>query len=459
MYEAFDIEHLKELIRLHNQPEIEQTIKTCLPADLADLLSDLSEKDQKYFFEILPSDVATKVFEFLDPSTQLEILKLLSASEVSNLLNAIAPDDRTAFLEKLPPKSLNEYLRLLSPPEQSVALKLLGYPENSVGRLMTPDFLAVRKEWSVKQVLDYIRAYGHDSETINLIYVVDEKGKLLDDIKIKEFLFVSPTYKVSDLMDNSFIALNVTDDQEVAVNSFKKNNRGALPVIDSHGILKGIVTIDDVLFVAEEEDTEDIQKIGGVEALEDPYMESPLLLLIRKRAFWLVILFVGELFTASAMAFFEEDIAKAVALALFVPLIISSGGNSGSQASSLIIRALALGEITLRDWWKVMGREIISGLLLGSVLAVIGFIRIGIWTLFTDIYGPHWFLLALTVSLSLIGVVTWGTIMGSMLPLLIKRLGGDPALSSAPFVATLVDVSGIIIYFSIALLILKGIML
>ncbi|WP_079978227.1 magnesium transporter [Parachlamydia acanthamoebae] len=311
MYEAFDIEHLKELIRLHNQPEIEQTIKTCLPADLADLLSDLSEKDQKYFFEILPSDVATKVFEFLDPSTQLEILKLLSASEVSNLLNAIAPDDRTAFLEKLPPKSLNEYLRLLSPPEQSVALKLLGYPENSVGRLMTPDFLAVRKEWSVKQVLDYIRAYGHDSETINLIYVVDEKGKLLDDIKIKEFLFVSPTYKVSDLMDNSFIALNVTDDQEVAVNSFKKNNRGALPVIDSHGILKGIVTIDDVLFVAEEEDTEDIQKIGGVEALEDPYMESPLLLLIRKRAFWLVILFVGELFTASAMAFFEEDIAKA----------------------------------------------------------------------------------------------------------------------------------------------------
>ncbi|MBS4168543.1 magnesium transporter [Parachlamydia sp. AcF125] len=459
MYDSFDKEHLKKLIHLHNRKEITQAVKTSLPADLAELFSELSEKDQKYLFELLPPDLSTKVFEFLDSSTQQEILKLLSISQVTHLLNAISPDDRTAFLEKLPPKSLNDYLILLTPSEQSVALKLLGYPENSVGRLMTPDFLAVRKEWSVKQVLDYIRAYGHDSETINLIYVVDEKGKLLDDIKIKEFLFVPPTYKVADLMDNSFAALCVTDDQEVAINTFKKNNRGALPVIDSQGILKGIVTIDDVLFVAEEEDTEDIQKIGGVEALEDPYMEAPLFRLIQKRAFWLVILFVGELFTASAMTFFEEDIAKAVALALFVPLIISSGGNSGSQASSLIIRAMALGEINLKDWWKVMGRELISGLLLGSILAIIGFVRIGIWTLFTDVYGPHWLLLGLTVSLSLIGVVTWGTIMGSMLPILIKRLGGDPALSSAPFVATLVDVSGIIIYFSLAVLILKGVLL
>lgn len=459
MHDSFNKNHVFDLIETRNSDELTSIFKTVLPADLAELFGQLPQKDLKYFFNLLDPSLATKTFEFLDPSNQQELVKLLSAQQVSELLNSLSPDDRTAFLEKLPPKTLNEYLNLLSSDERQVALKLLGYPENSVGRLMTPDFIAVREEWTVKQVLDYIRAYGHDSETINLIYVVDEKGKLIDDIKIKEFLFVAPQYKVSDLMDNVFIALYVTDDQEVAINLFKKNNRGALPVIDSQGILKGIVTIDDVLFVAEEEDTEDIQKIGGTEALDDPYMESPLFQLIKKRAVWLIILFLGELFTASAMAYFQDEIAKVVALALFVPLIISSGGNSGSQASTLIIRAMALGEIRLKDWWRVMYREVISGLVLGTILATIGFIRIGIWSMFSKIYGPHWLLLALTVSFSLIGVVTWGTISGSMLPILIKRCGGDPAISSAPFIATLVDVSGILIYFTIALFVLSGVLL
>lgn len=459
MNDSFNKNQVKELIKARKSNELIAIFKTALPADLAELFGELPQKDLKYFFDLLDPALATKTFEFLDSANQQEILKLLTVHQVSNLLNSLAPDDRTAFLEKLPPKLFKEYLDLLSPGEKQVALKLLGYPENSVGRLMTPDFIAVRKDWTVKQVLDYIRAYGHDSETINLIYVVDEKGRLIDDIKIKEFLFVAPSYKVSDLMDNSFIALYVTDDQEVAINTFKKNNRGALPVIDSHGILRGIVTIDDVLFLAEEEDTEDIQKIGGTEALDEPYMEAPIFQLIRKRAVWLVILFLGELLTASAMAYFADEIAKVVALALFVPLIISSGGNSGSQASTLIIRAMALGEIRLRDWWRIMSREIFSGLVLGSLLAVIGFIRIGIWSAFSSVYGPHWFLIALTVSLSLIGVVTWGTISGSMLPMLIKRCGGDPALSSAPFIATLVDVSGILIYFTIALFILSGVLL
>jgi magnesium transporter len=459
MYDSFDKKHVKELVEARDEAELVAQLKNALPSDLAEVFPELSKKDQRFLFELLPQNLATNTFEFLDVSDQQNLLKQLSIPQVSTLLNALSPDDRTAFLEKLPPKTIQEYLHLLSPSERQVALKLLGYPENSVGRLMTPDFLAVRKDWTVRQVLDFIRAYGHDSETINLIYVVDDKGKLVDDIKIKEFLFVSPTHKVSDLMDNSFIALFTTDDQEVAINTFKRNNRGALPVIDAQGILKGIVTIDDVLFLAEEEDTEDIQKIGGTEALDEPYMDAPLFHLIRKRGVWLIILFLGELFTASAMAYFEQDIARVVALALFVPLIISSGGNSGSQASTLIIRAMALGEIRLRDWWRVMGREVITGLFLGSILATIGFIRIGIWSMFSDIYGPHWFLIALAVSTSLIGVVTWGTISGSMLPLIIKKCGGDPAISSAPFIATLVDVSGIVIYFSIAVLFLKGVLL
>jgi len=260
-------------------------------------------------------------------------------------------------------------------------------------------------------------------------------------------------------MDNKFNSLKVTDDEETAVQEFRKNNRVALPVIDDAGIMIGIVTIDDVLRLAVEEETENIQKIGGVEALDEPYMKISFLKLMKKRSGWLIILFLGEMLTATAMAFFEGEIAKAVVLALFVPLIISSGGNSGSQASSLIIRAMALGEVTFRDWWRVMRREFASGLFLGSVLGIIGFTRVTVWTLFTNIYGEHWLLVALVVGFSLVGVVLWGTLSGSMLPLLLKKLGADPAVSSAPFVATLVDVTGLVIYFSIAFLIMHGTLL
>ncbi|HEV7230230.1 MAG TPA: magnesium transporter, partial [Bacteroidia bacterium] len=302
----------------------------------------------------------------------------------------------------------------------------------------------------------YLRVHGKDKETINVVYVVDDHGVLIDDVRLREFLFVDPDKKVSDIMDGRFTFLNVTDDEEKAIEIFRKNNRVALPVIDSSNILLGIVTIDDVLRLAQREETEDMQKIGAVEVLDEPYMQIPFLKLMKKRSGWLVILFLGEMLTATAMGYFEDEIAKAVVLALFVPLIISSGGNSGSQASTLIIRAMALGEVTLRDWWQVMRREISSGLFLGTLLGIIGFIRVAVWSQFTSMYGPHWLLVAFVVGFSLIGVVLWGTLSGSMLPLILKKCGADPAVSSAPFVATLVDVTGLVIYFTVALLLLHG---
>lgn len=293
-----------------------------------------------------------------------------------------------------------------------------------------------------------------------MIYVIDEKGDLLDDIRIGEFLLNDPETKVSDLMDERFISLSAYDDQETASEVFKMNNRVALPVVSNSNKLLGIVTIDDVLWVASEEFSEDMQKMGGTQALEEPYLDMPLFRLFKKRVPWLVILFLGELFTASAMAYFEDEIARAVVLALFIPLIISSGGNSGSQASTLVIQAMAVGELTVKDWWRVLRREIASGFLLGSVLGIIGFFRIYIYhTLFPHLYGDHWVPLGFTIALTLLGIVLWGTITGSMLPILLKRLGADPAVSSAPFVATLVDVTGIVIYFSVAFALLSGTLL
>jgi magnesium transporter len=311
----------------------------------------------------------------------------------------------------------------------------------------------------VQQVLDYIREHGQDSETLNVVYVVDEKGTLVDDVRIREFLLTPLTRRVSDLMDRQFVALQTMDDQETAVAVFKREDRTVLPVVDSGGKLVGIVTIDDILDVAEQAATKDFQKIGGLEALDEPYMRISLWRMVRKRAGWLVLLFLGEMLTATAMGFFEREIARAVVLALFIPLIISSGGNSGSQASSLVIRALALGEVRLVDWWRVFRREIISGLALGTILGTIGFCRVAIWSLFSSIYGPHWLLVAFTVGFALIGIVLWGTLAGSTLPFVLRRLGFDPATSSAPFVATLVDVTGLVIYFTIASIILGGTLL
>ena len=449
-------QHIESLFAEGNIPQLREELNNLLPNEVFELLESVDEENQKKLFSLLSIHLASETFKFLEHDQQNFLLQSLSYEKIAELLNELSPDDRTQFLEEQPGAVVTELLKLLSPDERAITLSLLGFPEESVGRLMTTDYLAVKQHWTVEQVLRFIRKYGKYSETINVIYVIDDEGVLVDDVKIREFLFVSPETTVEEIMDRKFLALSVNDDEESAIPVFKNNNRVALPVIDSKGVMLGIVTIDDVLRLAEEEYTEDMQKMGGTEALEEPYIDMPIPKLIQKRAGWLIILFIGELLTASAMAFFEDEIAKAVVLALFVPLIISSGGNTGSQAATLIIRAMALGEITIKDWWRVMKREIVSGLALGAMLGVMGFLRVFIWTFFSNTYGEHWMAIAATVGFSLLGVVMWGSLAGSMLPLILKRLGFDPAVSSAPFIATLVDVTGLLIYFSFAILFLSG---
>jgi magnesium transporter len=428
-------------------------------SDLASVLTDLSLEEQVLVFRILPRKNAAATFAYLSLDEQNALLKAMASEEAAALLNDMAPDDRTTFLEELPAEATRKLLALLTPEERAEAVLLLGYPEGSIGRLMTPHYVAVREQWTIAQVLEYVRTHGQDSETLNVIYVIDDSGALIDDIRIREFLLTPPDKTVSSLMDRRFVALKATDDQETAVRVFRAEDRVALPVTDTAGALIGIVTVDDVLDVAEREATEDIQRVGGSEALDEPYMQIAFRRMVQKRAGWLTALFLGEMLTATAMGFFEHEIERAVVLALFVPLIISSGGNSGSQASTLVIRALALGEVTLGDWWRVMRREIGAGLTLGGILGTIGFLRITIWSAFSPLYGPHWLLVAVTVSLALVGVVLWGTLIGSLLPFGLRRLGFDPAASSAPFVATLVDVTGLVIYFSVGIVVLRGTLL
>jgi magnesium transporter len=330
---------------------------------------------------------------------------------------------------------------------------------------MTPDYVYVYAHNTVEEVFNTIRKFAKNSETVDVIYVINDKGELVDDIRIRDVILAAPDKQIDELIDGRVIALHATDDQEHASQIFKMNNRVALPVTDDNNVLLGIVTIDDMLWVANEEFSEDMQKMGGTEALDEPYLDISFFKLIQKRVGWLIVLFLSEMLTATAMAYFSDEIEKAVVLSIFVPLIMSSGGNSGSQASTLIIQAMAVGEITVGDWWRVMRREIFSGMILGGILGVIGFLRICIWHLLMnhgviqDLYGPHWLLIGFTVGFSLVGVVLWGTLSGSMLPMLLKKLGADPAVSSAPFVATLVDVTGLIIYFSVAYLFLQGIIL
>jgi magnesium transporter len=403
---------------------------------------------------------AVSVFKILDINQQKDIVKELPARKTAKILNELPPDDRTDFLEELPKAAIRDLIKLLNPEERKITLSLLGYPEDSVGRLMTPDYVYVYPKYTVAQVLETIRRYGKNSETIDVIYIIDEMGGLVDDIRIRDLLLAKPDDIIADIIDGRFVALNVYDDQEHASQVFKMNNRTAIPVVDDNNVLLGIVTIDDILWVTNEEFSEDMQKMGGTESLNEPYLDISLKKLFQKRITWLVILFFGEMFTASAMGYFEKEMQRAFVLTLFIPLILSSGGNSGSQASTLIIQAMSVGEITVANWWKILRREILSGLFLGLVLGLIGFFRVIVWnSIFPTLYGDHYFLVAFTIGFTLLGVVLWGTITGSMLPIILKKLGADPAASSAPFVATLVDVTALIIYFSVAMLILHGTLL
>ncbi|WP_341656202.1 magnesium transporter [Blattabacterium cuenoti] len=412
-------------------------------------------------FSLLKLCKAISIFEILDFSTKKKIIQDLSSIKKMELLNNLSVDDRISFLENLPKDILKDLIKYLNEEEKCKILVSLGYPQNSIGCLMIPYYIAIQKTWSVQEVLDYIRKEVKNSDVIEIVYIVDEKGKLIDDIKIREFLLVDPNTKVYDLINGQYTEiLNITDTDKEAIKIFTMSNRISLPVIDDQNFLLGIVTIDDILWLLNENYREDFQKIGGMEALNQSYLNVPLYKLIKKRAGWLILLFIGEMLTTTVMQKFSSVIERAVVLALFIPLVVSSGGNSGSQAASLIIQAMALGEVKIKDWWIVMRREIICGFFLGSILGLTGFIRVIVWHkihLFN--YGSHWILVGFTVFLSLIGVVLWGTLSGSMLPFIIKKLRGDPASSSAPFVSTLVDVVGLMIYFSISYFLLNGTLL
>ena len=450
---------IAELIRERNFTQLREILVEFPAPDIAEIFTDLSPGDEAVLLRILPHHLATEVFEYLTVEDQEQLLHALGNEQVAQILNEMPPDDRTALLEELPSAATQKLLALLSPEERKVATELLGYPKGSIGRRMTPEYVAIKQSWSVAEVLAHLRLEQHKRDSINQLYVVDEKGRLVDFVRLRNLIVSAPGTPVTELLEGLNLALHATDDQETAIAAFKKYDVTILPVVDSKEVLVGVITVDDVLDVAEREATEDIQKMGGVEALDAPYLRISLASMIKKRAGWLALLFMGEMLTATAMGYFEDEIAKAVVLALFVPLIISSGGNSGSQATSLIIRAMAVRDVTLRDWWRVMWRELIAGLALGCVLAVIALCRIFLWPNTERIYGEHYGLVAATVACSLIGVVLFGSVVGAMLPFILRRFGFDPAVSSAPLVATLVDVTGLVIYFTIAYQILHGTLL
>ena len=452
------IQHFEYLLETGNETATRQFLDHQNISDVADLIKAFPDKEA-FIITHMSIHRASSVFKILDLSVQKEVIQELPPYKTAELLNDLSPDDRTDFLEELPSNVVRELIKLLEPEERKTTLSLLGYPEDSIGRLMTPDYVYVYPENNIEEVFTTIRKFGKDSETINVIYVINEKGELLDDIRIRDFILSPPDKKVSDLMDSRVTSLHAYDDQETASEVFKMENRVALPVVSQSNKLLGIVTIDDILWVAEEEFSEDMQKMGGTEALEQPYLEVPLAKLYRKRIIWLLILFVGETLTIAAMSSFQKTLEQVLVLSTFIPLIISSGGNSGSQAATLIIQAMALGEISVGDWWRIAKREIISGVLMGTTLGIMGFFIIYGGHEIFGLFGEHFKLIGFAIGIAVIGVVLWGTIMGSMLPLLLKRLGADPAASSTPFIATLVDVTGLLIYFGTAFLLLKGVLL
>ncbi|MGX7687927.1 magnesium transporter [Flectobacillus roseus] len=446
-----------------------------LKNDFSDLLFKRGHKNYVHpskvaqLFETLPFENALKaylafdeesqvnVFAYLDTVLQQDLLENFSSNKASHLLSKLNSDDRMMFLSSLKDWEQTRYINLLNQSQKELTHNLLGYPKDSVARIMNTNAVTIQQNKSVSEAIDYIRQNYTDNETADVIFVVDEKNKLIDDVPIRRLVFNEPDHRIGELLDHFCPSLTIYENQESAVSMFKEYDRVTLPVVNEQNVLMGVVTIDDILDVAERENTKDIQKIGGLEELDYPYVRTPFWDLIKKRAGWLIVLFLGEMLTASAMGHFEREIAKAVVLALFVPLIISSGGNSGSQAATLIIRAMALKEISLKDWWYVARRELLSGLTLGLVLGAIGFIRIALWqNMGIFDYGQHWVLVGWTIFFSLIGIVLWGTLTGSLIPMFLKKLKLDPATSSAPFVATLVDVTGLVIYFSIASIILKG---
>lgn len=427
------------------------------PNDIAEMLEAIEDGNRFLTFLMLPKNIKTEVFTYLNTSVQQEIIHELGTEKTAELFESMAPDDRTAVFESFPDELIKESVNLLSDKEKNIALNLLGYPEECVARLMTPYYVQAKKEWTIRRTLDHIKRYGKKAETLNFVYVVDNQNKLIDDIQIGKLLMADEEKTIESIIDYNFQTLKTTMSKEDAISYFDKYDRSALPVVTNEGVLVGIVTFDDIFDEIEKVNTEDFQKLGGVEALDLSYTETSLLTLVQKRVIWLIVLFLGQLLTVSAITFYEAKIETAFVLTLFIPLVISAGGNTGSQAATLIVRAMAIKELTIEDWYYVLKKEIFSGLILGGILGILGFLRVLVWhNLGLYDYGEYWFFIGLTIGLALVLIVMWGTITGSMIPFVLKKLGLDPATSSAPFVATLVDVTGLVIYFSMALAILSG---
>lgn len=450
---------LEELINRRDWEAVREGLSELEPADGAELIAELPSDVQVLVFRLLPRALASDIFELLPVEEQAELVEALSNEQIEAMLNAMAPDDRTRLLEELPAAVVQRALAQLHPEQLRVARRLLGYPERSAGRVMTPEYVALPPLMSARQALSEIKKRATRAETVSVVYLIDEKGRLVDELDLSAVVLAPDDTLLASLADGQFIAVPAHEDQSEVVRLFEKYDRFALPVIDTDGVLVGIITVDDVLDVAEREATEDIQKLGGSEALDAPYLETSVRDMLAKRGPWLVVLFLGQMLTATAMAYYESEIAKAVVLALFIPLVISSGGNSGSQSTSLVIRALALDEVSLSDWWHIVRREVLTGGALGVGLGVLGYMRIVLWPNAATQFGEHYVLIGVTVAAALLGVVLFGTLAGAALPLVLKRLGLDPAAASAPFVATLVDVTGLVIYFTVASFVLEGTLL
>ena len=431
-----------------------------LASDLLDAWPVLSPEERAEGFRLLAPGEAEELFVALDAREESQLLLELGRTERQLWLRQLPPDDAADLVQAAPDEVRDDLLALLDDPTRKEVVALLAYAEDDAGGLMSPRYVRVRPDMRVDEAIAYLRRQARERvETIYYIYVLDAQQRLLGVVSFRE-LFAAPAEKtVRDVMQTEPITVAEDLDQESVSKLIAQHDLMAVPVVDAEGRMKGIITVDDIVDVVEEEATEDIQKLGGSEALDAPYLEVSLLEMVRKRGVWLSVLFVGELFTASAMGYYEHEIARAVVLALFIPLVISSGGNSGSQASTLVIRAIALGEVRLRDWWRVLRREIATGLALGGLLGAIGLLRILLWPSRESLYGPHYGLVALSVGLALVGIVLWGAVAGSMLPFVLRRLGLDPATASAPFVATLVDVTGLMIYFTVASAVLRGTLL
>jgi len=459
-------EDLLERIRLRLDESfigIGEVVADLAPADIADLVNRLKLHEAAAVMSMLAVPRAVEVLDQPTLHRRSAIVEELEPGRAAQVLDGLSSDERTFVVRGMGENARRRMLPKLSAAVREEAERLLLYPPHSAGGIMTTEFVRLEPQWTVGECLKHVRAVAREKESIYACYVMEPaSGRLLGSVSLRDLVMAELAQPVEQVMRRKPVTANAVDDREAVANKIAKYNLLAVPVLEKDGSVVGFVTVDDVIDVMIEEGTEDALRMGAVEpgALDEPYVATPFWKLVRKRAGWLILLFLSEMLTATAMGRFEEEIARAVVLALFVPLIISSGGNSGSQAASLIIRALAVGELRLGDWWRVMRREISSGLVLGNILGLVGFVRITAWSLFSpQTYGPHWPLVAVTIWLSLIGVVLWGTVAGSMLPIILKRAGLDPAVSSAPFVATLVDVTGIVIYFQVAATILRGTLL